>query len=139
MLKDFVSVYLASFKIFIQHCPISSNIDFFLVLCTLVKIYVCLFGRASEHWTSKPKVAGSIPTAVKQTFQFARCGHTQRHHHKHISSNVTRPTTLDGVGLVSTGIKSIVIKIVKRVDESKVVGFLRVLRFPPTGKVDRVG
>jgi hypothetical protein len=36
------------------------------------------------RWTSK--VAGSIPTAVKQSFQLARCGHTQRQHHKRISS-----------------------------------------------------
>jgi hypothetical protein len=26
---------------------------------------------------------GSIPTAVKQTFQLARCGHTEELHHKH--------------------------------------------------------
>jgi hypothetical protein len=36
--------------------------------------------------SSKPKIAGSILTAVKRTFQLARCGQTQRQHHKHISS-----------------------------------------------------
>ena len=30
-----------------------------------------------EHWTSKPKVAGSIPTTViRQTFQLAHCEYT---------------------------------------------------------------
>ncbi len=32
----------------------------------------------AEHWTSKPKVAGSIPTVVRQIFQLARCGYTLR-------------------------------------------------------------
>ena len=45
-----------------------------------------LVAQLVEHWTSNPKVAGSIPTTVEQTFQPARCGHTQRQHHKHISS-----------------------------------------------------
>ena len=31
-----------------------------------------------EHWTSIPKVVGSIPTVVRQTFQLARCGCTLR-------------------------------------------------------------
>ena len=31
-----------------------------------------------EHWPSIPKVAGSIPTVVRQTFQLARCGYTLR-------------------------------------------------------------
>ena len=31
-----------------------------------------------EHWTSISKVAGSIPTVVRQTFQLARCGCTLR-------------------------------------------------------------
>ena len=37
-------------------------------------------GRASigSWWTSIPKVAGSIPTVVRQTFQPARCGCTLR-------------------------------------------------------------
>jgi hypothetical protein len=30
------------------------------------------------HWTSIPKVSGSIPTVVRQTFQPARCGFTLR-------------------------------------------------------------
>ena len=29
-----------------------------------------------EHWTSIPKLAGSVPTVVRQTFQLARCGCT---------------------------------------------------------------
>ena len=29
---------------------------------------VTLVARLAEHWTSKPKVAGSIPTAIKQLF-----------------------------------------------------------------------
>ena len=31
----------------------------------------------AEHSTSKPDVAGSIPSAVKQTLQLARCEHIQ--------------------------------------------------------------
>ena len=34
--------------------------------------------QLAEHWTSISKVAGSIPTMVKQTFQLARCGFTLR-------------------------------------------------------------
>ena len=34
--------------------------------------------QLAEHWTSLPKVADSIPTVVKQTFQLARCGCTLR-------------------------------------------------------------
>ena len=34
--------------------------------------------QLAEHWTSIPKVAGSIPTVAKKTFQFARCGCTLR-------------------------------------------------------------
>ena len=32
-----------------------------------------LIAQLVEHWTSKPKVVGSIPTVVKQTFQLIRC------------------------------------------------------------------
>ena len=32
----------------------------------------------AEHWTSIPKVAGSIPTLIRQTFQLALCGCTLR-------------------------------------------------------------
>ena len=32
----------------------------------------------TEHWSSIPKVAGSIPTVVRQTFQPGRCGYTLR-------------------------------------------------------------
>ena len=35
-----------------------------------------LVAQLAEHWTSKPKVAGSIPTVVRQIFQLARCGYT---------------------------------------------------------------
>ena len=34
--------------------------------------------QLAEHWTSIPKVAGSIPTVVRLTFQPARCGYTLR-------------------------------------------------------------
>ena len=34
--------------------------------------------KLTEHWTSIPKVAGSIPTVVRQTFQPAWCGCTLR-------------------------------------------------------------
>ena len=44
----------------------------------LVVYWLDLVAQLVEHWTGKPKVAGSIPTAVKQNFQFVRCGHTQR-------------------------------------------------------------
>ena len=37
-----------------------------------------LVAQLVEHWTSIPKVAGSIPTVVRQTFQLARCGCTLR-------------------------------------------------------------
>ena len=30
--------------------------------------------QLAEHWTGIPKVAGSITTVTKQTFQLARCG-----------------------------------------------------------------
>ena len=33
-----------------------------------------LVAQLVEHWTSKPKVAGSIPTVVKLVFQLARHG-----------------------------------------------------------------
>ena len=32
-----------------------------------------LVAQLVEHWTSKPNVAGSIPTAVEKTFQLTRC------------------------------------------------------------------
>ena len=31
-------------------------------------------GNLVENWTSKPKVAGSIPTVVRLIFQLAWCG-----------------------------------------------------------------
>ena len=37
-----------------------------------------LVAHLVEHWTSIPKVAGSIPTVIRQTFQLARCGCTLR-------------------------------------------------------------
>ena len=43
-----------------------------------------LVAQSVVHWRSKPKVAGSILTAVKQTFQLAWCGNTVE-----ISSNVS--------------------------------------------------
>ncbi len=36
---------------------------------------VHIVAQLAEHWTRKPKVAGSIPTAVKRFFQHARCGY----------------------------------------------------------------
>ncbi len=33
-----------------------------------------LVAQLVEHWTSKPKVAGSIPTVVRLFFQLAWCG-----------------------------------------------------------------
>ncbi len=33
-----------------------------------------LVAQLVEHWTSKPKVAGSIPTVVRLIFQLAWCG-----------------------------------------------------------------
>ena len=32
--------------------------------------------QLGKHWTSKPKVAGPIPTVALQIFQLARCGYT---------------------------------------------------------------
>ena len=37
-----------------------------------------LVAQLAEHWTSIPKVAGSIPTVVRLTFQPARCGYALR-------------------------------------------------------------
>ena len=37
-----------------------------------------LVAQLAEHWTSIPKVAGSIPTVVRLTFQPAWCGYTLR-------------------------------------------------------------
>ena len=37
-----------------------------------------LVAQLAEHWTSKPKIAGLIPTVVRQIFQLARCGYTLR-------------------------------------------------------------
>ena len=34
-----------------------------------------LVAQLAEHLTSKPKFAGSIPTAVSQFFQLALCGY----------------------------------------------------------------
>ena len=45
-----------------------------LVLCTQVNIMILML----FWWTSIPKVAVSIPTVVKLTFQPARCGYTLR-------------------------------------------------------------
>ena len=42
-----------------------------LMLCTQVN-------QLAEHWTGIPKIAGSIPTVVRQTVQLARCGYTHR-------------------------------------------------------------
>ena len=41
-----------------------------------------------DHWTSKPKVAGSIPNAFKQTSQLARCilSHSETASQTHILS-----------------------------------------------------
>ena len=48
-----------------------------------VSTYVC---DVVSKWLANQKIAGSMPTVVKQTFQLARCEHTQRQHQKHISS-----------------------------------------------------
>ena len=58
--------------------------------------------QLAEHWTSIPKVAGSIPTVAKQAFQLARCGCTLRVtsnicHHIHPSThntNTKKPTII---------------------------------------------
>ncbi len=34
-----------------------------------------LVTQLAEHWTSKPKVVGSIPTVVRLSFQLDRCGY----------------------------------------------------------------
>ena len=41
-------------------------------------IVLDLVAQLVEHWTSKPKVAGSIPTVVRLIFQLAWCGYTLR-------------------------------------------------------------
>jgi hypothetical protein len=38
------------------------------------------FIQLAEHWTSIPKVADSIPTVVRLTFQPSRCGWTLSRH-----------------------------------------------------------
>ncbi len=44
-----------------------------------------LVAQLVEHWTSKPKVAGSIPTVVRLIFQLAWCGiYTQSNNTLHI-------------------------------------------------------
>ena len=42
------------------------------------EVRVDLVAQLVEHWTSIPKVAGSIPTVIGQTFQLARGGCTLR-------------------------------------------------------------
>ena len=37
-----------------------------------------IVAQLAEHWTSKSKVAGSIPTVVRQIFQLIQCGYTLR-------------------------------------------------------------
>ena len=45
-----------------------------------------LVAQLVEHWTSKPKVAGSIPTVVRLIFQLAWCGiYTQSNNTLHMS------------------------------------------------------
>ncbi len=52
-----------------------------------VNLEVDLVAQLVEHWTSKPKVAGSIPTVVRLIFQLAWCGiYTQ-------SNNITTQLT----------------------------------------------
>ena len=44
-----------------------------------------LVAQLVEHWTGKPKVAGSIPTVVRLIFQLAWCGiYTQSNNTLHI-------------------------------------------------------
>ena len=45
-----------------------------------------------EHWSIIPKVAGSIPTVVRQTFQPAQCGCTLRVTPQTYSPEYTTPT-----------------------------------------------
>jgi hypothetical protein len=67
------------------------DLEVFCFWCYLVRwrymfVWCCLW--VCPYRTSKPKVTGSIPTAVKQTFQLAWCAHTQRQHHQH---NISSP------------------------------------------------
>jgi hypothetical protein len=59
---------------------------------TLIEIAVCSIRWSLYlrwfYWTSKPKVAGLIPTVVKESFQLARCGHTR--------SNIISKTYIQG-------------------------------------------
>ena len=57
---------------FFCNCVMYSGVDICLWCCYSECIHT---GKAEK--SSKPKVAGSIPTAVKQIFQLARCGYTQ--------------------------------------------------------------
>ena len=61
------------------------EITFFMTLfgdiseLSLVKVNRLDFvAQLVEHWASIPKIAGSIPTVVRQTVQLARCGCTLR-------------------------------------------------------------
>jgi hypothetical protein len=54
-----------------------------MAVLLLIKWYKQVIKRniglvSQPHWTSIPKLADSIPTVVRQTFQLARCGCTLR-------------------------------------------------------------
>ena len=47
---------------------------YFVLLCLLVSAVRSLV-QLIEHWTSIPKIEGSIPTVVRHFLQLARCGY----------------------------------------------------------------
>ena len=50
-------------------------------------LLLALVAQLVEHWTSKPKVAGSIPTVVRLISQLAWCGiYTQSNNTLHINN-----------------------------------------------------
>jgi hypothetical protein len=67
-----VQLSCKSFAIFIV-----SRILLFRGYCEFYCFRVAQLIDLAEHPTSKPDVACSIPTAVKQTLQLARCEHIQ--------------------------------------------------------------
>ena len=60
----------------ITNTKVGLKINVIILHC---RVYLYHVAQLAEHWTSIPKVAGSIPTVAKQlTFQLARCGCTLR-------------------------------------------------------------
>ena len=53
-----------------------------------------LLAQLAEHWSSKPKVAGSIPTVVKLNFRLPGVDILREHHQYTLSSEYITPQNI---------------------------------------------